>query len=88
MKIAIWFTIFASVSIILFFTSLWLPPTGQIDPSVLTATSQLTGMTALATLIFAISKGYRGNITTKAFTINISPENKEEDEKPNLENNN
>lgn len=52
-----YFWIFAGLSIALIIVSFVLPPTGSIDPSVLTATGELFGWAALGAFIKGLDKG-------------------------------
>lgn len=53
----IWFKILSLSSIILIFISLFLPPMGTIDPSVIAASGELIGWGALWTVLIAMKKG-------------------------------
>ena len=53
----IWFKILSLSSILLIFTSLFLPPMGTIDPSVVAASGELIGWGALWTVLVAMKKG-------------------------------
>ena len=53
----LWFKILSSSSILLIFISLFLPPIGAIDPSVIAATGEIFGFAALWTVVKAIDKG-------------------------------
>lgn len=53
----IWFKILSLSSILLIFISIFLPPMGTIDPSVIAATGELIGWGALWTVLVAMNKG-------------------------------
>lgn len=79
----IWFKVLSLSSIILIFTSLLLPPTGIIDPSVISATGEILGWGALFTLIKAIDKGMGAKIqhgNTSVIVKDIDEEEIDEDE--------
>ena len=76
-----WFKILSLSSIILIFISLMLPPTGIIDPSVISATGELLGWGALFTVIKAIDKGK--GISVKHGTTEVDVEVKKQEEENN-----
>ena len=76
-----WFKVLSLSSIILIFTSLLLPPTGVIDPSVISATGEILGWGALFTLIKAIDKGMGAKIQHGNTSVIVEEEiGKDEDE--------
>lgn len=77
----IWFKILSLSSIILIFISLILPPTGVIDPSVISATGEILGWGALFTVIKAIDKGK--GISVKHGTMEVDVEVKKQEEENN-----
>lgn len=67
-------------SIILLTISFLIPPTGQIDPSVLAAVGEIFGFSSLAVVIVALSRGT--DVTFHKDNIDISlqnPDSKDED---------
>ena len=69
-------------SIILLTISFLIPPTGQIDPSVIGAVGEIFGFSSLAVVIVALGRGT--DVTFHKDNIDISlnnPDTKEEDEK-------
>lgn len=64
-------------SIVLFIISLFMPPTGEIHPSVLKAVAELIGFVALSILADAIRFGYDATVTHGGTTVTIG--NREED---------
>lgn len=67
-------------SIILLTISFLIPPTGQIDPSVLAAVGEIFGFSSLAVVIVALSRGT--DVTFHKDNIDISlnnPDTKDED---------
>lgn len=68
-------------SIILLTISFLIPPTGQIDPSVIGAVGEIFGFSSLAVVIVALSRGT--DVTFHKDNIDISLQNpdKDEDEK-------
>ena len=57
------FLFFAFATFALFVTSFFMPPEGQIDPSVITASYVITGQLALYVAMAAIYKGYDAKIS-------------------------
>lgn len=74
----IWFKILSLSSIVLLFISLFLPPTGVIDPSVVAASGELLGWGALWSVLKAIDKGKA--ISVKHNGTEIEVKKKKEDE--------
>lgn len=62
----------------LIITSFFLPPTGQIDPSVLAGSGEIWGFMALWAIIRALDKGSKAKIEHKGTTITVN--DKEEDQ--------
>ena len=68
------------ISIILLTMSFLIPPTGQIDPSVLAAVGEIFGFSSLAVVIVALGRGT--DVTFHKDNIDISlnnPDTKDED---------
>lgn len=69
-KTAFWICLTFSIGLII--TSFVLPPSGQIDPSVLTATGEIFGFATLGTIIQAIGKGTDISLKKGDTEININ----------------
>lgn len=82
LKSSIPFWILASVTIVLFVLGFIVPPTGQIDPSVLTAGAELFAFATLAVVADAIRYGYDATVTHGNTSITI---NNNDDEKGEVE---
>ena len=82
LKSSIPFWILASVTIVLFVLGFSVPPTGQIDPSVLTAGAELFAFATLAVVADAIRYGYDATVTHGNTSITI---NNNDDEKGEVE---
>ena len=78
LKSSIPFWILAGVTIVLFVLGFIVPPTGQIDPSVLTAGAELFAFATLAVVADAIRYGYDATVTHGNTSITI---NNNDDEK-------
>ena len=76
-KVVFWICLFTSI--ILLTISFLIPPTGQIDPSVLTAVGEIFGFASLAVVIKAIGKG--SDISLQKGDINLTLNNPDGDEK-------
>ena len=72
------FWILAGVTIVLFVLGFIVPPTGQIDPSVLTAGAELFAFATLAVVADAIRYGYDATVThgNTSITINNNDDDK------------
>ena len=70
-KVVFWLCLFTSI--ILLIISFLIPPTGQIDPSVLTAVGEIFGFASLAVVIKAIGKG--SDISLQKGDINLTLNN-------------
>ena len=66
------------ISIILLTMSFLIPPTGQIDPSVLAAVGEIFGFASLAVVIVALGRGT--DVTLHKGDIDISLNNPDKDE--------
>lgn len=82
LKSSIPFWILASVTIVLFVLGFIVPPTGQIDPAVLTAGAELFAFATLAVVADAIRYGYDATVTHGNTSITI---NNNDDEKGEVE---
>lgn len=82
LKSSIPFWVLASVTIVLFVLGFIVPPTGQIDPSVLTAGAELFAFATLAVVADAIRYGYDATVTHGNTSITI---NNNDDEKGEVE---
>lgn len=77
-KVVFWLCLFTSI--ILLTISFFLPPSGQIDPSVIGAVGELFGFASLAVVIRAIGKG--SDISLQKGDINLTlnnPDSEDED---------
>ena len=75
------FLLCLSTSIILLTISFLIPPTGQIDPSVLAAVGEIFGFSSLAVVIVALGRGTDVNFHKGDIDISLNNPDKEEDEK-------
>lgn len=76
-KVAFWTTFTISVTLIII--SFFLPPTGQVDPSVCGAVGELFGFGCLATVIDGMHKGTDVSVSHGDTSITINnPEKNEE----------
>ena len=66
------FWVCSSVTIILFVLGFIVPPTGQIDPSVLTAGAELFAFATLAVVADAIRYGYDAKVSHGNTTIEVT----------------
>lgn len=66
-----WFVFFSLVAVGLIITSFFIPPTGEIDPSVLAATGEIFAFAALGTVIKAIDKGVDARVQHRDTSITI-----------------
>lgn len=69
------------ISIILLTMSFLIPPTGQIDPSVLAAVGEIFGFSSLAVVIVALGRGTDVTFHKDNIDISLNNPDKEEDEK-------
>ncbi len=76
-KAAFWSTFLISVALITI--SFFLPPTGQVDPSVCGAVGELFGFGCLATVIDGMHKGTDVSVTKGDTSITINTPDKKED---------
>lgn len=77
-KVAFWSTFTISVTLIII--SFFLPPTGQVDPSVCGAVGELFGFGCLATVIEGMHKGTDVSVSHGDTSITINNPEKNEDE--------
>lgn len=82
----LWFKILSLSSILLIFISLFLPPMGAIDPSVIAATGEIFGFAALWTVVKAIDKGKSVEVKHGETTIAVRKRKEDEEEKIDEEN--
>ena len=80
-SIPFWFCLVTAI--VLFIASFLVPPTGEINPSVLKAVAELLGFAALATIADAIRFGYDATVTHGGTTVTIG--NREGDEEIKIE---
>ena len=66
------FWVCSSVTIILFVLGFIVPPTGQIDPTVLTAGAELFAFATLAVVADAIRYGYDAKVSHGNTTIEVT----------------
>lgn len=76
----LWFKILSLSSILLIFISLFLPPMGAIDPSVIAATGEIFGFAALWTVVKAIDKGKSVEVKHGDTTIAVRKRKEDEQE--------
>lgn len=74
------FVIFATLSVALLALSFIMPPTGTIDPSVLTAVGELFAFASLGVLITATGKGKRATVRHNDTEITIEEQQKTEND--------
>ena len=67
------------ISIILLTMSFLIPPTGQIDPSVLAAVGEIFGFSSLAVVIVALGRGTDVTFHKDNIDISLNNPDKEED---------
>ena len=75
-KVVFWLCLFTSI--ILLTISFLIPPTGQIDPSVLAAVGEIFGFASLAVVIKALGKGT--DVTLHKDNIDITLKNPDKNE--------
>ena len=66
-----WFVFFSLVAVGLIITSFFIPPTGEIDGSVLAATGEIFAFAALGTVVKAIDKGVDARVQHRDTSITI-----------------
>ena len=66
-----WFDIFSIVSLGLLIASFIVPPTGQIDPSVLAGTGEIFGFAALYVVFVAVLNGTKATVTKGGTTLSV-----------------
>ena len=76
----LWFKILSLSSILLIFISLFLPPMGAIDPSVVGASGELLGWGALWSVVKAIDKGKSVEVKHGDTTIAVRKRKEDEQE--------
>lgn len=77
-KAAFWTTF--TISVVLIIISFFLPPTGQVDPSVCGAVGELFGFGCLATVIDGMHKGTDVSVSHGETSISINNPNNQEQE--------
>lgn len=75
-KPAFWSTF--TLSVVLLVTSFFLPPTGQVDPSICGAVGELFAFGCLATVIDGLHKGT--DVTISKGDLNVSLQNPDKEE--------
>lgn len=68
------------ISIILLTMSFLIPPTGQIDPSVLAAVGEIFGFSSLAVVIVALGRGADVNLHKGDIDISLNNPDTDKDE--------
>lgn len=68
----LWFKIFALISITLIIISFFLPPTGEIHPSVMAGVGEIFAFASLGTIIKAIDKDKTISMTHGDTTITVN----------------
>lgn len=63
------------VSVALLITSFFLPPTGQIDPSVLKGVAELLAFASLGVVVAAIKRGIPAKLTHGDTSISVGKDN-------------
>lgn len=79
----LFFWIFSGIGLLLIIIAFFIPPTAQIDQSVLYAVAEIDGLIALGAVIKAIDKGVDASVTHNNTSLTISnrdEEGKEGDE--------
>ena len=76
-KVVFWLCLFTSI--ILLTISFLIPPTGQIDPSVLAAVGEIFGFASLAVVIKALGRGTDVTLHKDNIDITLKNSDKEED---------
>ena len=67
----LWFKVFALISITLIIISFFLPPTGEIHPSVMAGVGEIFAFASLGTVIKAIDKNKTISLSHGNTTISI-----------------
>lgn len=75
-KVVFWLCLFTSI--ILLTISFFLPPSGQIDPSVIGAVGEIFGFASLAVVIKALGRGT--DVTLHKGDLDITLNNSDKDE--------
>lgn len=88
----LWLHITMLASIVLVFISFFLPPKGQVDPSVIKAVGELGIMASVFTFLTHLSEyinaGHQVRLSKGDLTIQVSKEDDDNDNKPEeIENN-
>lgn len=73
-----WFVFFSLIAVGLIITSFFIPPTGEIDSSVLAATGEIFAFAALGTVIKAIDKGVDARVQHRDTSVTIGDLSKQE----------
>lgn len=81
MKDNMWFIILTFISIGMLVTSLFIPPMGVIDGSVLAAVGEIFGFAALGTLLKAIESGWSAKMTKGDTVVELAPDDDEDENK-------
>ena len=74
------FDVFSFVAIALIIASFVVPPTGQIDPSVLAATGEIFAFAALYVVLVAVDKGVPASVSHGNTTVSVNKEEAEQTE--------
>lgn len=73
------FHILTGIAIALIIISFILPPTGEIDPSVLQGVGEIFGFLSLYTVLIAIEKGTAASLKKGDLELEIKEDHKEEE---------
>lgn len=72
------FDVFSFIAICLIIASFLVPPTGQIDPSVLAGTGELFAFAALYVVLVAVDKGVPASVSHGNTTVTVNKEETEQ----------
>lgn len=75
----VWFWILTGFAIALITAGFVVPPTGIIDPTVLTAVGEIFGFAALGTVIMAIEKGLPAKVQHNSTSFSVGHEKHREE---------
>lgn len=74
------FDVLSFTSLALIIASFLVPPTGQIDPSVLAATGEIAGFSSLYIVLIAIEKGIDAQVQHGNTSVTVGDLNKSEEQ--------
>lgn len=73
----LYFWVFGGIALALIIASWFIPPMAVIDGSVLAATGEIFGFTALGAVVHAIDKGHTASVSHGSTTITIGKDGEE-----------